>query len=151
VVGVQSSLTVWEPGKQPLPAKPRGKMGRPPRLLQRSADHQPVPVKQLSMSLPSRALQEITWREGMERRLRSRFAAVRVRPAHRDYEKAEPHGEEWLLIEWPRSEPEPLADACEEHGRGEEAAEVRRQAPCWLGAALPKSTSATPQLRFKRK
>ena len=27
VVGVQSSLTVWEPGKQPLPAKPRGKMG----------------------------------------------------------------------------------------------------------------------------
>src|SRR3984885_7245822 len=30
-VGVQSSMTVWEPGKQPLPAKPRGKMGRPPR------------------------------------------------------------------------------------------------------------------------
>src|SRR5712691_3917287 len=26
VVGVQSSMTVWEPGKQPLPAKPRGKM-----------------------------------------------------------------------------------------------------------------------------
>ena len=36
VVGVQSSMTVWEPGKQPLPAKPRGRMGRPPRLLQRS-------------------------------------------------------------------------------------------------------------------
>jgi len=30
VVGVQSSMTVWEPGKRPLPAKPRGKMGRPP-------------------------------------------------------------------------------------------------------------------------
>jgi len=26
VVGVQSSMTVWEPGKQALPAKPRGKM-----------------------------------------------------------------------------------------------------------------------------
>jgi SRSO17 transposase len=25
VVGVQSSMTVWEPGQQPLPAKPRGK------------------------------------------------------------------------------------------------------------------------------
>ena len=25
VVGVQGSMTVWEPGKQPLPAKPRGK------------------------------------------------------------------------------------------------------------------------------
>jgi SRSO17 transposase len=42
VVGVQSSMTVWEPGKQPLPAKRRGKMGRTPRLLQRTADHQPV-------------------------------------------------------------------------------------------------------------
>ena len=42
-----------------------------------------------------------------ERELKSRFAAVRVRPAHRDYEKAEPHAEEWLLIEWPRGEAEP--------------------------------------------
>ena len=107
VVGVQSSMTVWEPGKQPLPAKPRGKMGRPPRLLQRTTDHQPVSVKQLAMSLPSTAFQEITWREGTDRKLQSRFAAVRVRPAHRDYWKAEPHAEEWLLIEWPRGEKEP--------------------------------------------
>jgi SRSO17 transposase len=107
VMGVQSSLTVWEPGKQPLPAKPRGKTGRPPRLLQRTADHQPVSVKQLAMSLSPGAYREITWREGTERKLRSRFAAVRVRPAHRDYEQAEPRAEEWLLIEWPRSEAEP--------------------------------------------
>ena len=107
VVGVQSSLTVWEPGKQPLPAKVRGKMGRPPRLLQRSAGHLPVSVKQLAESLPSDAFREITWREGTERKLRSRFAAVRVRPAHRDYERAEPHAEEWLLMEWPRGESEP--------------------------------------------
>jgi SRSO17 transposase len=106
-VGVQSSMTVWEPGKQPLPAKARGKMGRPPRLLQRSTDHQPVSVKQLAMSLPSTVFKEITWREGTGRKLHSRFAAVRVRPAHRDYEKAEPHEEEWLLIEWPRREKEP--------------------------------------------
>jgi SRSO17 transposase len=107
VVGVQSSMTVWEPGKQPLPAKPRRRMGRPPRLLQRSTDHQPVSVKQLAMSLPSTAFQAITWRQGTDRKLRSRFAAVRVRAAHRDYEKAEPHPEEWLLIEWPRGENEP--------------------------------------------
>ena len=55
-VGVQSSITVWEPGKQPLPAKPRGKMGRPPRLLQRSPDHQPVSVKQLAMRLARHGL-----------------------------------------------------------------------------------------------
>jgi SRSO17 transposase len=107
VVGVQSTVTVWEPGKQPLPAKSRGKMGRPPRLLQRSVDHQPVSVKHLAMNLPSNPFKDITWREGTERKLRSRFAAVRVRPAHRDYEKAEPHAEEWLLIEWPRGESEP--------------------------------------------
>ncbi len=107
VVGVQSSMTVWEPGKQPLPAKTRGKMGRPPRLLQRSADHQPVSVKQLAMDLSSRAFKEITWREGTDHKLQSRFAAIRVRAAHRDYEKAEPHAEEWLLIEWPRGEKEP--------------------------------------------
>src|SRR5712691_1424892 len=64
VVGVQSSMTVWETGKQPLPAKPRQKMGRPPRLLQRTTNHQPVSVKQLAMSLPSTAFREITWREG---------------------------------------------------------------------------------------
>jgi SRSO17 transposase len=106
-MGVQSSMTVWEPRKQPLPAKPRGRMGRPPRLLQRSADHQPVSVKQLAMSLPASAFREITWRETGERKLRSRFACVRVRPAHRDYEKAEPHAEEWLLIEWPQRDAEP--------------------------------------------
>jgi SRSO17 transposase len=107
VMGVQSSMTVWEPGKQPLPAKPRGTMGRPPRLLQRSTDHQPVSVKQLAMSLPLTAFREITWREATDRKLQSRFAAVRVRAAHRDYEQAEPHPEEWLLIEWPRGEKEP--------------------------------------------
>ena len=107
VVGVQSTMTVWEPGQQPLPAKPRGRMGRPPRLLQRSQDHRPVTVKQLAMALPARACKDIPGREGTNRKLRSCFAAVRVRPAHRDYWKAEPHAEEWLLIEWPQGEPEP--------------------------------------------
>ena len=107
VAGVQSSMTVWEPGKQPLPAKPRGKLGRPPRLLQRSTAHQPISVKQLAMKLPPTVFKEITWREGTDRKLQSRFAALRVRAGHRDYEKAEPHAEEWLLIEWPRGETEP--------------------------------------------
>jgi len=107
VVGVQGTMTVWEPGREPLPAKPRRRMGRPPRLLRRSERHQPVSVKRLAMSLPSTAFKEITWREVGERKWRSRFAAVRIRPAHRDYEKAEPHAEQWLLIEWPRGEAEP--------------------------------------------
>jgi SRSO17 transposase len=107
VVGVQSSMTVWEPGKQPLPPKARGKMGRPPRPVQPTADHHPVSVKQLAMTLSATAFQQVTWREGTERKLRSRFAAVRVRPAQRDGGKSEPHAEQWLLIEWPRGETEP--------------------------------------------
>jgi SRSO17 transposase len=40
--------------------------------------------------------------------MRSRFAAVRVRPAHRDESRSTPRSEEWLLIEWPRTEPAPI-------------------------------------------
>ncbi|MEK6284027.1 MAG: IS701 family transposase, partial [Acidobacteriota bacterium] len=107
VMGVQSSLTVWEPGKQPLTAKPRKGRGRPPKRLQRDADHQPVSVKGLALGLPSSAWKNIGWRAGSQRTLRSRFAAIRVRAAHRDYWQAEPHPQQWLLIEWPKGESEP--------------------------------------------
>ena len=49
----------------------------------------------------------MVWRQGTKQSLRSRFAALRIRPAHRDYWRSEPHPEEWLLIEWPRGEAEP--------------------------------------------
>jgi SRSO17 transposase len=104
-VGIQSSATVWKPGQQPLPAKPKKAMGRPP--LRRHPDHQPVAVKQLAAGLPSSAWKTVRWREGTQRTLRSRFAAVRVRAAHRDYERAKPHPEQWLLMEWPKTESEP--------------------------------------------
>jgi SRSO17 transposase len=107
VAGVQSNITIWEPGKQPLPAKSRKRMGRPPRLLQRSPQHQPISAKDLALALPQAAWQDISWRQGSARTMRSRFTAVRVRPAHRDYKKAEPHPEEWLLMEWPKEEAEP--------------------------------------------
>lgn len=49
----------------------------------------------------------ITWREGAKAALTSRFAAVRVRPAHRDYWRATLRPEEWCLIEWPEGEKRP--------------------------------------------
>jgi SRSO17 transposase len=107
VLGVQSTITLWEPGKPPLPAKSRKPTGRPPRLLQRGPQHRPVSAKQLALALPKAAWHEVGWRQGSERILRSRFAAMRVRPGHRDYEKAEPRAEEWLLVEWPKGETEP--------------------------------------------
>jgi SRSO17 transposase len=107
-VGVESSTSVWEPGRQPLPAPPK-KPGRgaPPKRLRRDAGHRPVSAKQLALSLPQSAWKNIGWRQGSKGTLRSRFAAMRVRPAHRDYKRTEAHAEEWLLIEWPRRESEP--------------------------------------------
>jgi SRSO17 transposase len=58
--------------------------------LRRDQKQQPVSVKQLALAVPSSAWNDVAWSEGTERRLRSRFAALRVRPAHRDHEKAEP-------------------------------------------------------------
>ncbi len=40
--------------------------------------------------------------------LRSRFARVRVRAAHRDHLRDEVRAPEWLLIEWPKGDTEPL-------------------------------------------
>jgi SRSO17 transposase len=64
-------------------------------------------VKDLAFSLPEQAWKTVTWREGTRHKLKSRFAAVRVRPAHRDEKRSEPYPEEWLLMEWPAGETEP--------------------------------------------
>jgi SRSO17 transposase len=108
IVGIETNATVWEPGQQPLPAPPR-KPGRgaSPKRLRRAPDHQPLSVKQLALGLPPSAWKDIGWRQGSRGILRSRFAAVRVRPAHRDEKLTEPRSEEWLLIEWPKEASEP--------------------------------------------
>ena len=64
-------------------------------------------VKALALSLPEDAWNNITWRDGTAEPLTSRFARLRVRAAHRDYQLSECRPEEWLMIEWPEGEPEP--------------------------------------------
>jgi SRSO17 transposase len=66
-----------------------------------------VTLKALASSLPAQDWRKVTWREGTQGKLSSRFAAVRVRPAHRDTQRSEPWPEEWLLIEWPEGDAEP--------------------------------------------
>ena len=61
----------------------------------------------LAQSLPSRAFQNINWREGTNDSLNGRFAAVRVRHAGGNTGKARLRPEQWLLIEWPASDAEP--------------------------------------------
>jgi SRSO17 transposase len=107
VAGIQSNTTVWPPGTGPLPAKEWSGRGRPPKRLQRDAEHWPVSVNELALNLPKRAWRTIEWREGSAQTLRSRFARVRVRVARRDFKRSESRAEEWLLIEWPEGEKEP--------------------------------------------
>ena len=87
MVGVQSSMTVWEPGKQPLPAQPEG---NGPTSATIAADHGPSTRLREVVGDESalRSFKEIAWREGTDRKLQSRFAAVRVRPAHTSSEYA---------------------------------------------------------------
>ena len=59
------------------------------------------------MALPAQAWRTVSWREGTNNERSSRFAGVRVHPAHRDYLRHEMRTEEWLLIEWPEGDAEP--------------------------------------------
>jgi SRSO17 transposase len=106
-VGIKSSTSLWPPGSMPLAPQPRSKTGRPPRLLRRDKQHQPLSAKNLALCLSAADLRRVSWREGTRGSMRSRFAALRVRVAHRDYWRSEPHPEQWLLIEWPATEKEP--------------------------------------------
>ncbi len=102
VAGILPQATVWAPGSAPLRPKHWSGRGQPPKLLRRDRHHQPISVKQLAFSLPAKAWHTIAWREGSAKQLISRFARLRVRVAHRDYNLTKTRPEEWLLIEWPK-------------------------------------------------
>jgi SRSO17 transposase len=108
-VGISEDVTVWPVGAEPLrpPAPSAHRVGRPRKLLQRDDTHKPLSVNALALSLPAAQWKAVRWRDGTKGTMRSRFAALRVRPAHRDYWRTEPRDFEWLLIEWPTGEPEP--------------------------------------------
>jgi len=106
-VGVRSATAVWWDTHQPAstPASVAGKQGRgrPRTRVQRDVTHQPISVRNLAHALPATRYRAVTWRDGTNTALSSRFARVRVRAAHADL----PRTEEWLLIEWPLGETEP--------------------------------------------
>jgi SRSO17 transposase len=108
VAGVLPVTSVWAPGEAPLPAKKWSGRGRLPKRLRRDDKHRPVSVKELALSLPAKAWRTIGWREGVAERLSSRFARLRVRAAHKDHTLTATRPEEWLLIEWPKGEREPI-------------------------------------------
>jgi SRSO17 transposase len=106
-VGVKKETTAWPPGQAPRPPKRWTGRGRPPTHVRRTARHTPQRLQQLAVALPPTAWRTVTWREGTRGAMRSRFARLRVRPAHRDEARTTPRAEEWLLIEWPRGDAAP--------------------------------------------
>jgi len=109
IVGVSPTLSVWRPGQGPLPPEPRtGSKGRPFTRMRRSPEHHPLSAKALAQSLSPDAWRTIAWREGTNADLSSRFAALWLRPASKDNQLTQPHAEQWLLIEWPQGDAEPL-------------------------------------------
>ena len=102
-VGIKPATAVWWDKHQPANAPVKQGRGRHRTRVLRDATHQPISVRELALALPSDSYRTLTWREGTNAALASRFARVRVRAAHAD----RPREEEWLLIEWPKGEAEP--------------------------------------------
>lgn len=108
VVGITSAVVVWPPGVEPLPPKPYSGTGRPAVVPRRTRVRQPMSVKDLAEQVSAQAWQTISWREGTNQILSSRFAALRVRHAGGHSGRARLKPQQWLLIEWPSAQEEPL-------------------------------------------
>jgi SRSO17 transposase len=103
VVGIPGEPVVWRPDSDPqIPPKKTGK-GRP-QTRYFDTEHPPISVRKLSATLPFR---RVSWRQGSRGWQSSRFAAARVRTAHRHTNSAPPGEEQWLLCEWPTAEEGP--------------------------------------------
>jgi len=102
VLGVPEDTMVWPPGYTPPPPR----RGRPPRHRRARPRQHPIRLGTLVGRLPASAWSTVTWREGTRGRMRSRFVALRVRPAPAR-SRAAPRPVEWLLSEWPLNESAP--------------------------------------------
>jgi SRSO17 transposase len=107
VAGIQPQTSVWTRRNPPPAVRPWSGRGRPTSRMVRDADHQPRSAEEVARSLPVDSWETIAWREGSADVLSSRFARVRVRAAHRDYNRSAPRDEEWLVLEWPPGEQKP--------------------------------------------
>lgn len=102
VLAVRAATAVWWDTHQPASTKPSTR-GRPRIHLKRDQRHRPISVLEVARELPTRKWRTLTWREGTNGSLSSRFARARVVAANAN--RARPP--EWLLIEWPLAEEKP--------------------------------------------
>jgi FOG: Transposase len=112
VVAVKGTTSAHPAGAVPT-APPYTGRGRPPTPRYRD---DPTNLVDLAIAAGRRALRPVTWRHGSRRNarnptaaMRSRFLALRIRPANRDIPRNADGSlpECWLIAEWPPGKPEP--------------------------------------------
>ena len=108
VVQVKARTSAYAADVRPERPDYRGS-GRPPKPRYRQ---RPSSLKALALGVGRKQLRRLSWREGSKGRLRSRFLALRVRPANVELRNgANREGAEleqcWLLCEWPPGAEEP--------------------------------------------
>jgi SRSO17 transposase len=113
VVQVKADTSAYAEDVRPTTAPYTGR-GRRPRPRYRA---KPISLKRLALAAGPQACVELIWRRGSKGLQRSRFLALRVRPAgitprRQAAARAAGAGWElpvrWLLAEWPTDKPEPV-------------------------------------------
>jgi SRSO17 transposase len=107
VVQVKGTTSAYPETVQQEVASHAGR-GRHPRARYRARRSS---LAELVVAAGPSAAKTVAWREGVRGKLRSRFVALRVRPAGVKLRRAAAGGElpvRWLLAEWPADQPEPV-------------------------------------------
>jgi len=107
VLSVQLTTLVWPPGTAPgKPGKYKG-VGRKPTRQRITKGEEPQQIEKLALSLEDKQWRKVTWAEGSNGKLSSRFACVRVRVAPKNHLSKPLKEEQWLLVEWPKGTQKP--------------------------------------------
>jgi len=106
-VGIDSTLKVIAADTDLGPVPKYSGRGQPPkRPLKVRAKPKSPSVKQWAVERIA-DFRKVTWREGTKGKMAGRFAAWRVRPAHKLSAGKEPLEACWLLVEWPEGSEHP--------------------------------------------
>jgi SRSO17 transposase len=106
-VGISSTLVVVAADHDFGSVPPYRGTGRPPSRPEKVRPGATAPSVKAWALARAGDFRRVTWREGSKGKLTSRFAAWRVRPAHRLSAGQEPLAACWLVVEWPEGEAEP--------------------------------------------
>lgn len=109
VLGITGTAVAWPPGVMPTPPQTKSTRtsGRPPSRWRDPENGKAQAMSEIAAELSSKNWRRVTWRKGTRGPQSSRFAAVRIRTAHRHSLGAPPSDELWLLCEWPRRQDRP--------------------------------------------